>query len=145
MQAFEPSASVATNDGVGDIRYAASARGPTVYTAFIASRDVIARRQDEFLAVMRADIADACSSGCTTQGPCRALTQATASFFPGVATEVLNRAFRRYLAAGLWAREPTMSEEGFVRLGQSLHSGGFIARMAVYDACIEPSLNGPHP
>jgi hypothetical protein len=34
-----------------------------------------------------------------------------------------------------------MIPEGFARLGQSLHSGGFITRMPGYDECVEPALN----
>ena len=42
VQLFEPFVSMALQQRAGDILYAASARGPTVYTAFIASRDGVA-------------------------------------------------------------------------------------------------------
>lgn len=142
MQAFEPYATLAEKDKAGDVLYAAASRGPTVYTAYIASRDVIARRHGEFLAVLRATAH--MQQWLHAEGA-EELTKATYSFFPDTAPNILTAAFQRYLDAGLWAREPTMSEEGFVRLAQSLHSGGFIARMAVYDVCVEASLNGPHP
>ena len=38
MQAFEPFVSMAERDRAGDVLYAASTRGPTAYTAFIATR-----------------------------------------------------------------------------------------------------------
>ena len=47
--------------------------------------------------------------------------------------------------AGLWSRETRMIPQGFARLAQSLHSGGFIARMPGYDECVEPTLNGIQP
>lgn len=138
MQAFEPFASLAMKEHAGDILYTASARGPTVYTAFIATRDGIARNRDAFAAITHA----------TTKmlqwlysHPAEELAAAVTSFFPDVAPEHLASSLRRYRDAGLWAREPTMSREGFVRLGDSLHSGGFIARKPSYEACVEQSLS----
>src|ERR1700722_16062127 len=54
MQAFEPFASQAEMDRSGEILYAASSRGPTVYTAFIATRAKVAAHRDEFVAATRA-------------------------------------------------------------------------------------------
>ncbi len=54
VQVFEPFASMAVQQGAGDILYAASTRGPTVYTSFIATRDGIARNRAAFLAMVRA-------------------------------------------------------------------------------------------
>ncbi len=54
MQAFEPFISMAEQDGAGDILYAASTRGPTAYTAFIATREACAKYRDEFAAMTRA-------------------------------------------------------------------------------------------
>jgi hypothetical protein len=38
-----------------------------------------------------------------------------------------------------------MIPQGFARLAQSLHSGGFITRMPGYDECVEPHLNSVRP
>ena len=54
MQAFEPFVSMAEKDRAGDVLYAASTRGPTVYTAFIATRDACTKHRDEFAAMTRA-------------------------------------------------------------------------------------------
>src|SRR6478672_5051933 len=51
MQAFEPFVSMAEKDGAGGILYAARTRGPTAYTAFIATRDACAKYRDEFAAM----------------------------------------------------------------------------------------------
>jgi NitT/TauT family transport system substrate-binding protein len=138
MQAFEPFPSLALKERAGDILYSASARGPTVYTAFIATRDGIGRNRDAFAAIARATAKmlqwlDACAI--------EELSAATASFFPDVPADILTSSLRRYRDAGLWAREPTMSREGFARLGDSLHSGGFIASKPSYEACVEQSLS----
>jgi NitT/TauT family transport system substrate-binding protein len=137
MQAFEPFASLAMRDRAGDILYAASTRGPTAYTAFIATRDAIVRHRDAFAAMTRAV---AKMEQWLYASPPGELAAAVTSFFPDVAPDVLAASLRRYRDAGLWSREPTMLREGFDRLGQSLHSGGFIARMQNYDDCVERSF-----
>jgi NitT/TauT family transport system substrate-binding protein len=138
MQAFEPFVSMAEQDGAGDILYAASRRGPTAYTAFIATREACAKYREEFSAMTRA----------TTKllawlyaNPAAELAKAVKTFFPDVSQDILARSLGRYQAAGLWSRDPTMIPQGFTRLAQSLHSGGFIARMPDYDECVEPTLN----
>jgi len=138
MQAFEPFASLAAQDRAGDIVYTASARGPTVYTAFIATRDALARHGKAFAAMTAAT---AQMLKWLYANPPEELAAAVTSFFPDVPPDVLASSLRRYRDAGLWAREPAMSRQGFVRLAQSLHSGGFISRMPGYDECVEPSLN----
>src|ERR1700744_158658 len=54
MQAFEPFASQAEIDRAGTILYAASSRGPTVYTSFITTRNNIAAQREAFVAMTRA-------------------------------------------------------------------------------------------
>ena len=54
VQMFEPYVSMALQASVGDILYAASERGPTVYTTFLASRDSIRRNRAAFDAMVRA-------------------------------------------------------------------------------------------
>src|SRR6478752_6876833 len=138
MQAFEPFVSMAERDGAGDILYAASTRGPTAYTAFIATREACAKHRDEFAAMTRA------TGKMLTwlyANPAEELATAVTTFFPDVPKDILARSLDRYTQAGLWSRETKMIPQGFERLAQSLHSGGFIARMPSYDECVEPRLN----
>ena len=137
MQAFEPYASLAESDGAGEVLYAASDRGPTVYTAFIATRDGVARHRDAFRAMTRA-VAEL--QQWLSAGRAEDLAAAAAAYFPGVPADILVRAFQRYRAAGVWAGDPAMSKAGFTRLAESLHSGGFIARLPRYDDCVEQSI-----
>jgi hypothetical protein len=44
IQVFEPFVSMAQAEGIGDVLYAAAARGPTAYTTFIVTRNGIARQ-----------------------------------------------------------------------------------------------------
>ena len=142
MQAFEPFVSMAENDGTGAILYAASTRGPTAYTAFIATRDACAKHRDEFAAMTRAT---ANMLDWLYANPAEELASAVASFFPDVPNDILASSLRRYKDAGLWSRETRMIPQGFARLAQSLHSGGFIARMPGYHECVEPHLNDIRP
>jgi NitT/TauT family transport system substrate-binding protein len=139
MQAFEPFISTAEKDGAGDILYAASARGPTAYTAFIATREACASYRDEFAAMTRAT---GKMLAWVYANPAEELAKAVTTFFPDVPLDILARSLRRYKDAGLWSRETRMIPQGFTRLAQSLHSGRFISRMPGYDECVEPTLNG---
>jgi len=142
MQAFEPFVSMAEQDSAGDVLYAASTRGPTAYTAFIATRNACATYGGEFAAMTRAT---AKMLAWLYANPADELAKAVTTFFPDVPQDILARSLGRYKDAGLWSRETRMNPQGFARLAQSLHSGGFIARVPGYDECVEPTLNDIKP
>jgi NitT/TauT family transport system substrate-binding protein len=137
MQAFEPFASQAEMDRAGEILYAASSRGPTVYTAFIATRSKAAAHRDAFVAVTRA-LAKMQQWLYAHSG--KELAEAVAGFFPHVPRELLVRSLQRYLDAGLWARDPAMSRQGFERLGSSFVSGGALKRPPDFENCVDAGL-----
>jgi NitT/TauT family transport system substrate-binding protein len=138
LQAFEPFASQAEMDRAGTILYAASSRGPTVYTSFIATRSKVASHRDAFFAVTRA-LAKMQRWLYAHSG--KDLAEVVASFFPDVPQELLACSLQRYLDAGLWARDSAMSKQGFERLGLSFLSGGFLRRSPVFENCVDVSLN----
>jgi NitT/TauT family transport system substrate-binding protein len=142
MQAFEPFVSMAEQDSAGDVLYAASTRGPTAYTAFIATRNACATYGGEFAAMTRAT---AKMLAWLYANPADELAKAVTTFFPDVPQDILARSLGRYKDAGLWSRETRMNPQGFARLAQSLHSGGFITRVPGYDECVEPTLNDIKP
>jgi NitT/TauT family transport system substrate-binding protein len=142
MQAFEPFASMAEQDGAGEVLYAASTRGPTTYTAFIATRDACEKYRDEFAAMTRAT---AKMLAWVYASPAEELAAGVATFFPDVPKDILARSLGRYRDAGLWSRETRMIPQGFERLGQSFVSGGSLARMPRYDDCVELTLNEIRP
>jgi NitT/TauT family transport system substrate-binding protein len=137
MQAFEPFASQAEIDRAGTILYAASSRGPTVYTSFISTRSKVAAHRDAFLAVTRA--LAKMQSWLYAHGG-KELAEVVASFFPNVPNELLVCSLQRYLDAGLWARDTAMSKQGFERLGLSFVSGGSLSRSPVFENCVDASL-----
>lgn len=136
-QMFEPYVSLALRSGAGDILYAASSRGPTTYTTFLTTRDSLLKNRMAFPAMVRATrrtlawVADHSAED---------LAEAVASFYPDVPGEVLASSLRRYRDAGLWARTPDISRQGFDRLAESLKSGGFISRIHSYEDCVEQRL-----
>ena len=142
MQAFEPFVSMAEQDRAGEMLYAASSRGPTAYTAFIATRQACETYRSEFAAMTRAT---AKMLAWLYANPAEELASAVATFFPDVPKDILVRSLRRYQAAGLWSRETSMNQQGFTRLADSLHSGGFIAHLPRYDECVELQLNDIAP
>ena len=132
-QCFEPHVSQALADGSGQLLYAASSRGPVVYTTFICSRDGLARRRDAFAGVNRAMHA---LQGWMAAHGAGELARVTAAFFPDVPPPIFDASIERYFAAGVWARHPDVSTAGFDRLAHSLYTGGFIASPASYSACV---------
>jgi NitT/TauT family transport system substrate-binding protein len=136
-QMFEPYASMALKSGIGNVLYAASARGPTVYTTFLATRDSIARNRAAFAAMVRA--VRRMQSWLGDHGS-EELAAVVAPFYPDVASDVLTMSLWRYHEAGVWALLPEVSREGFARLAASLLSGSFISRVHAYEDCVDQSL-----
>jgi NitT/TauT family transport system substrate-binding protein len=136
IQVFEPYASLAVRAGA-KVLYAASTRGPTVYTTFLATRAGIARHRDAFAALTRAMRR---MQDWLAENDAAKLAQAVAPFYPDVERDVLTSAMDRYRQGGLWSRSTDVSRQGFARLGVSLLSGGYIARAPVYADCVEESL-----
>ena len=137
MQAFEPFASRAEMDRASTTLYAASSRGPTVYTSFISTRSKVASHRDAFVAVIRAL---ARMQGWLTSHSGKELAEVVAPFFPDAPSELLVCSLQRYLDTGLWARDPAMSRAGFERLGLSFLSGGALRRPPVFERCVDVSL-----
>ena len=46
------------------------------------------------------------------------LAEITAPFFPQIERNILVSSLRRYAEAGIWARTPDVSRQGFARLGR---------------------------
>jgi NitT/TauT family transport system substrate-binding protein len=132
-QLFEPFVSMAVQEGSGDILYAASMRGPTVYTTFIAAREAVVRNRGAFGGVLRA-LGRMQRWLAECDGAQLAAT--TASFYPDIAPDLLARALQRYREYAVWSGTPQVSREGFARLAASLHSGGFVSDLPRYEDCV---------
>jgi NitT/TauT family transport system substrate-binding protein len=139
-QMFEPYVAMAMQQGIGKIIYAASTRGPTVYTTFLATRDGIARNRSAISTMVRAVRR---MQAWLYQHSAEDLAEVVAPFYPDLAPDLLTNALRRYRDAGLWARYPEVSRDGFACLAESLLSGGFVSRLPAYDDCVDQSLHEP--
>jgi len=139
-QMFEPYVSMALQQGIGKVLYAASTRGPTVYTTFLATRDAIARKRGAVATMVRAI---GRMQAWLHQHSAEDLAEVVAPFYPDLASDLLANALGRYRDAGLWARYPEVSREGFTRLAEGLLSGGFISRVQPYNDCVDQSLHQP--
>jgi NitT/TauT family transport system substrate-binding protein len=136
VQLFEPYVSMALQAGAGDILYAASARGPTCYTTYLATRGSIARNRAAFAAMTRATQR---TLDWLTEHGADELAEVVAPFYPDVARDILTRSLQRYRDARLWSRSTEVSRVGFTRLADSLRSGGFISHIPRYEDCVELS------
>jgi NitT/TauT family transport system substrate-binding protein len=137
MQTFEPYVSIALQEGIGEVLYAASGRGETVYTTFIATREGIARQRAAFVAMVRAISRMQAWLAAHTADE---LAAVVAPFFPDVSPAVLEHALRRYREAGIWSARPEISRQGFTRLADSLRSGGFISAAPRHEDCVDQSF-----
>ena len=133
-QCFEPFTSRALADGAR-LLYAASDRGPTVYTTLICSRDGLARNHDAFAALDRA--VQALLDWIAAHGSA-GLASLTMPFFPASAPALVRASVERYCAARIWGRSAAVSRAGFERLAHSLHVGGFVSRNMTYAECVHP-------
>jgi len=94
---------MALQSGRGKILYAASSRGPTVYTTFIATRTALKRHRDAFAGMMRAI---AHMQGWLSEHGAEELAEISAPFFPQIDRNILVSSLRRYAEAGIRARTP---------------------------------------
>jgi NitT/TauT family transport system substrate-binding protein len=138
VQLFEPFVAQALHGGFGKVVYAASARGPCVYTSFITTRATAAAKPDACAAAVRATAA--MQKWLAAEGGA-ALASAVKAYFPDAAPDLLADALHRYHAASLWPATSEMSRAGFARLADSFVSGGALARMPSYEACVLPSVS----
>ena len=136
-QMFEPYVSMALQAGAGKILYAANSRGPTVYTTFLATRDSVHRHRAAFDAMVRATRR---TLTWVVEHSAGELADAVAPYYAHVARELLASSLQRYRDAGLWARTPEVSRQGFARLADSLKSGGFISQLHAFEDCVDQSL-----
>ena len=137
VQIFEPYVSTAVRADLGEILYAASTRGPTVYTTFLVTRVGIERKRDAFISMSRGIRR---MQSWLAEHSAQELTQVTKTFYPDIASDILTSSLARYRDAGLWSRSVEVSRQGFARLAESLLSGGFISRIPKYEDCVAQSL-----
>ncbi len=124
-------------DGGGHLWYAAASRGPCSYTTFYASRETMARRQDELYRMTRAMFR--MQKWLHAKRPID-IAEAVREYFPDLDLDTLAACAERYLALGVWGASPLLARDGFERLRAALLSGGLIAREIPYEDCVDNAL-----
>jgi NitT/TauT family transport system substrate-binding protein len=137
VQLFEPFAEELIAAGEGHLWYAAATRGPTAYTSFYARRSVVAARRDEMKKLVRGLYR---TQKWLHAHPPEALADAVQPFFPRVPSALLRGATARYLALGVWGRDPILPRTGYERLRAGLVSGRFVREGAPYEQTVDNSL-----
>ena len=133
VQLFEPFVSQIEAAGQGSLLYAASSRGVTLYTTFIASKAGAVKNAPAFAALDRA-------VGAMQEWLFAATTDEIADvvegLFPGVARSLLLSTIQRYRSTGVWSSQREVSVEAFDRLADCLLRGGFIRAPGSFTDCV---------
>lgn len=136
-QLFEPVVEEALASQAGHLWHAASSRGRTTYTAFIATRDRLIAEPEPLLRMVRAMFR---TERWIHAQPPGEIAAAIRPFFPTLDPAVLGRALARYQGQQVWGRDPVLPEDGFDRLRRGLLSSGFIGQPPPYAACVDNTL-----
>ena len=137
FQVFQPFAERAARAVGAEVIYAAAERGPTAYTSFYTTNEIMARRRDDFRAMVSAckrAVATVYAEGGAGVAP------TLQRFFPAESARLLTDAANRYMAHRLYNPTGVMSEQGFERLKFSMISAGFIEHGAAFTNCVDNSL-----
>ncbi len=137
FQAFQPFAERAARVAGVEMIHAAAERGPTAYTSFYTTNEVMARRCDDFRSM-----AAACKRAVATvyEEGGAGVAPTLQRFFPAESAPLLTEAVNRYIVHRLYNPTGALSEQGFERLRFSMISAGFIQHGAAFANCVDNSL-----
>ncbi|NKC32891.1 ABC transporter substrate-binding protein [Falsiroseomonas selenitidurans] len=135
-QLFEPFASQAVAAG-GAIWHAQASRGPTSYTAFYATRALLADKRPAMLGMVRGLAAMQAWLHAT---PAEGVAAVVADHFPDLDRGVLATAIGRYLDLGIWARDPVFPQAAFEALEGAMAGVGAIPRRPGFAACVDTAV-----
>ena len=137
-QLFEPFA-CRVEDGGGAVWHAQAGRGPTAYTAFYATEAMLAGKRDALRGMVRA-MAEALE-WMRSASP-GAIAAAIAPRFADVPSSHRVRAMDRYQRLRIWADTPRFPRDALERLAQAMISGGVMAHMPPFEACVDTAIEG---
>jgi NitT/TauT family transport system substrate-binding protein len=134
LQVFEPIAEELLEEDGMNIWYAAADRGLTTYTAFSTTRAYMEREPEALLRMTRAMFRTQKWIAAHSAGD---FAGRIGGYFPQLSETTLEKALARYLALGVWNREPYLEREGFERLRASCLSGGLIQKEIPYEVGVD--------
>ncbi len=136
VQVFQPYAEALVEAGCS-VWYAAADRGPCSYTTFYARAGVIAWKQEELGAMVRAIYR---TQMWVHGAPPGAIADAVQSYFPALPRSRLEAAVGRYQGLGIWGRTPVLPRTGYERLLASMVSAGFVDPGTPFEQAVDNSL-----
>lgn len=135
-QVFEPFATLAEAKGCA-VWHAQADRGPTSYTAFYATRAILAERRPAILGMIRGLAAmQRWLHASTTEE----IAATVAPYFEGMDRATLEGGIARYKALSLWAATPFFPRDAYESLEASMLRAGAIAAAPGYGACIDNAV-----
>lgn len=135
-QLFEPFA-CRVEDGGGAVWHAQAGRGPTAYTAFYATKAILAGKREAMRGMVRA-MAEALEW--MRSAPPGAIAAAIAPRFADVPSSHRVRAMDRYQRLGIWPETPRFPRDALDRLAQAMISAGVMTRMPPFEACVDAAI-----
>ena len=135
-QVFEPHAAIMEARG-GAVWHAQASRGPTSYTAFYTTAELLSRKRPAMHAMVRGIAATQRWLHAATAADVAA---AVAPYFTEVAPGTLERAVGRYLTLDVWSATPRFPRAAFDTLEAAMLGAGAIPRPPGFDACVDETI-----
>jgi NitT/TauT family transport system substrate-binding protein len=137
IQLFEPFVEEVLEDASGHIWYAAADRGPTSYTTFYTTRQLLTRRKTEAMGLVRAIYR---TQKWIATASAERIAREIRSYFPDEPETRLAAAINRYKYVGIWGKNPRLPRIGYERLKKSIISGGFVRLGTPYEQAVDNSF-----
>jgi NitT/TauT family transport system substrate-binding protein len=135
-QVFEPFASQAVARGCA-VWHAQADRGPTSYTAFYATRAILAEKRAAMLGMIRGLAA---MQAWLHASSATEIATTVAPYFEGMDRATLEDGIGRYKALGIWATTPHFPRDAYESLEGSMLGVGAIPRAPGFAACIDNDI-----
>jgi len=113
------------------------ATGPVPFTSYMTTPEFLRREPDTVLRFTRALYR---TQRWLAGHDAEAITEAIAPDFPDIERLILERAIRRFLGQGTWARDPVLRRPGFDYLQEILQTGGFITKTHRYENLVDTAI-----
>jgi NitT/TauT family transport system substrate-binding protein len=135
-QLFEPFVSLAEEAGA-HVWHTAASRGPTAYTTFTTTTDLLREKRGAFKAMLRGM---ARTLAWVAANPPPVLADCIAPYFPDLPRDRLIRCLTRYRANGLWTTNPWYPEQAFTRLETAMFTAGAITRKPGFERTADNAI-----
>ncbi len=138
LQVPYPFAGQLVNEGSGHLAATLGREsGYVCYSSFAATPAYVAENPDT---VQRFVSGYAQAQRWVAQNEPEAVAECVAPVFPEYDRALLSEGIRRYKAAGVWATDPLIGREGFVRMRDALIAGGLVREAHPYEQIVRPEF-----